>query len=137
MSRTSYIFHVVVGIIMKGPTVRLREECHDGKFLKKVFASMEILITFLKKMPILEPYRITIVVLKIYKVNNRIYHILKISQLTEFKIVLIKYYFPSLSPRNISEAILDQSLYWTLARAYCREYQISDKCTQYFYSRYF
>ena len=39
-------------------------------------------------MPILEPHRITTVVLKIYKVTNRIYHTLKIYQLTEFKIVL-------------------------------------------------
>ena len=60
----------------------------------------------------LEPHRITSVVLKIYKVINRIYCTLQIYQLTEFKIVLIKYPFPSLSPGNISEnlAILDRSL---------------------------
>ena len=43
-----------------------------------------------------------------YKVINRIYHTVQ----TEFKIVLIKYSFLSLSPCNISEnlAILDRSL---------------------------
>ena len=65
--------------------------------------SMEILITFLKKMPILEPHRITTVVLKIYKVINCVYHILKIYQFTEFKIVLIGYSFSSLSTSNIRE----------------------------------
>ena len=61
-------------------------------------------------MPILEPHRIT-TVLEIYdNVINRIYH--TVYQLTEFKIVLIKYFFPSLSPGDISEnlAILARSL---------------------------
>ena len=47
---------------------------------------MEILITFWKKMSILEPHRIASFVLKIYKVLNCIYHTLKIYQLTELKI---------------------------------------------------
>ena len=48
-------------------------------------------------MPILEPYRITSVVLKIYKVINRIYHTLDIYQLTDFEIVLLNILFlPSL-----------------------------------------
>ena len=57
-------------------------------------------------MPMLEPHRITSVVI------NRIYHTLRIYQVTELKTVLIEYFFPSLSPGNISEnlATLDRSL---------------------------
>ena len=52
-------------------------------------------------MSILEPHRITTFVLKIYKVINRIYHTLQIYQLTEFNIVLINFFFPSLSRQHI------------------------------------
>ena len=84
----------------------------EARTIQPILDFMEIRITFLKKMPILEPHRITSVVLEISKVINRVYHTLKVYQLTEFKIFLLNIFFPSLSPGNKSEnlAILDCSL---------------------------
>ena len=87
-------------------------------------------------MLILEPRRITSVVLEICKVINGIYHTLQMYQLTEFKIVSM-YYFSSLSPGSIQKFshLGSQSTIGLWPRLTVWEYQISAKCIHYFHSR--